>query len=86
MERALSGMPRRESHPDGDWFVRPVAGSAAAKTYRCPGCDQEIPSGVPHLVVWQADDLLGEASAVHDRRHWHRPCWTARGRRRRGRH
>lgn len=82
--RALSGGARRQSLPDGEWFVRPVAGSGADKRYRCPGCDQEVPPGVAHLVVWAADDLLGEASAVRDRRHWHRPCWAARTRRGRG--
>ncbi|MGE5288516.1 MAG: hypothetical protein ACM3ML_15220 [Micromonosporaceae bacterium] len=43
-----------ESWPDGDWVVRPVSGAAAAKTYRCPGCDQEIPPGTPHVVAWPA--------------------------------
>ena len=36
------GPVRRESGSDGDWLVRPVTGAAATKTYRCPGCDQEI--------------------------------------------
>jgi hypothetical protein len=79
--RALSGVPRRETHADGEWFVRSVAGPAASKTYRCPGCDHEIPAGVAHLVVWAADDFMGDVSAMGDRRHWHRPCWDARGRR-----
>ena len=30
------------------WRARARAG----KRYRCPGCDQEIPSGVPHVVAW----------------------------------
>jgi hypothetical protein len=47
---------------------------AAAKTYRCPGCDQEIRSGTGHVVAWPADD-------PDDRRHWHAPCWAARDRR-----
>lgn len=81
LDRALAGTTRRESHADGDWFVRPVPGPAASKTYRCPGCDHEIAPGVPHLVVWSADDVLGDASAMGGRRHWHRPCWTARARR-----
>jgi hypothetical protein len=67
---------RIEVGPDGyDYEVRPVAGSRAVKTYRCPGCDHEIRSGTPHLVVWPAD--LGE-NAVDERRHWHSPCWTHR--------
>ena len=59
---------------DGEWVVRPVTGAAAAKDYRCPGCDQEIRVGTPHLVAWPAD-------APDERRHWHSPCWHARGRR-----
>ncbi|MGE2716661.1 hypothetical protein ACQI4L_21610 [Mycolicibacterium litorale] len=67
---------RIEVGPDGyDYEVRPVAGSRATKTYRCPGCDHEIRPGTAHLVVWPAD--AGEA-AVDDRRHWHTPCWTHR--------
>jgi hypothetical protein len=74
--RPLPLARRIEIGPDGyDYEVRPVAGSRATKTYRCPGCDHEIRPGTAHLVVWQAD--LGE-SAVEDRRHWHTPCWTNR--------
>jgi hypothetical protein len=64
-----------EAAPDGDWVVRTVSGEAAAKTYRCPGCDHEIAAGTPHVVAWR----VGEES---NRRHWHRPCWIARDRRR----
>jgi hypothetical protein len=76
--RALSGVERRETHPDGEWFVRPVNGGVSQKAYRCPGCQQEIPPGVSHLVTWPADGMLD----VSDRRHWHTPCWRARARRR----
>ncbi|MEW1863054.1 ATP/GTP-binding protein [Streptomyces sp. NPDC088194] len=58
-----------------EWVVRPIAGSASAKHYRCPGCDQEIPPGVGHVVAWR------EYGGVDDRRHWHRACWNARDRR-----
>lgn len=66
--------PVTESHADGEWMVRPVAASAAAKVYRCPGCDQEIRPTLPHLVAWRP-------GAEDDRRHWHTPCWRARSRR-----
>jgi hypothetical protein len=69
-----AGIPVTESHPDGDWIVRAVTGDAATKTYRCPGCDQEIRPGVAHVVAWRPGD-------EGNRRHWHRPCWTARLRR-----
>lgn len=75
-----AGLTRRESAPDGDWVVRSVPGSAAAKDYRCPGCQQLIRVGTGHVVAWPAD----EAGSVADRRHWHAACWAARGRRRPG--
>lgn len=58
-----------------DWVVRPIAGSASGKAYRCPGCDQEIVPGVAHVVAWREHD------GVDDRRHWHRACWNAKDRR-----
>ncbi|WP_328916210.1 MULTISPECIES: ATP/GTP-binding protein [unclassified Streptomyces] len=58
-----------------EWVMRPIAGSASAKHYRCPGCDQEIPPGVAHVVAWRA------YGGVDDRRHWHRACWNAKDRR-----
>ncbi|MGI5125443.1 hypothetical protein ACQEVB_01385 [Pseudonocardia sp. CA-107938] len=73
---------RVESGPDGDWYVRTVTGTAAAKDYRCPGCDQVIARGIAHVVVWSAE----EHGSLADRRHWHSPCWAARLRRRPGRH
>lgn len=63
-----------ESHPDGEWVVRPVAASKSGKTYRCPGCDQEIVPSLSHIVAWRPGD-------EDNRRHWHTPCWRARGRR-----
>jgi hypothetical protein len=62
--------------PDGDWVVRQVPGAAAAKTYRCPGCDQELLPGTAHLVVWPA-----HAPGPEERRHWHNACWQRRPRR-----
>jgi hypothetical protein len=70
------GLQRTESWQGEEWFVRMVSGAAAAgKRYRCPGCDQEIPSGVPHVVAWP------EYGGVDDRRHWHKACWNAKDRR-----
>jgi hypothetical protein len=58
-----------ETDPGGEqWLVRRIAGANAAKPYRCPGCDQTIALGSPHVVVWQPD-------RVDERRHWHSPCW-----------
>jgi len=67
---------RVEEGPDGyDYEVRPVAAARATKTYRCPGCDQEVKPSTAHVLVWPAD--AGE-SAVDDRRHWHTSCWANR--------
>lgn len=72
-----------EPGPDGDWYVRRVPGGSSVKTYRCPGCDQLLPSGTPHVVAWPADGI-GGTGGVEDRRHWHQSCWNARHRRRPG--
>lgn len=58
-----------------DATVRAVSGEKG-KAYVCPGCNQEIRPGTPHLVVVEREDLEG-------RRHWHTPCWR-RDLRRRG--
>ena len=50
----------------------------ARKTYLCPGCQQDIATGLGHVVVVPRD-------APDLRRHWHRPCWTHRQTRRPGR-
>lgn len=70
------GPPQTEEWPDGTWVVRRIPGAAATKMYRCPGCDQEIMPGKPHLVVWP-EPTPGPA----ERRHWHNACWQRRPRR-----
>jgi hypothetical protein len=67
---------RREDWRGEEYVIRGVTALGAAKAYRCPGCDQEIRTGLPHLVVWPACD-----AAASDRRHWHSTCWAARERR-----
>ena len=64
--------------PTGDVEVRRVQPYQAVKTYRCPGCNQDIAAGTGHVVVvpLEAPDL---------RRHWHSTCWGNRDRRRPGR-
>ncbi|AJE42555.1 hypothetical protein [Streptomyces nodosus] len=70
------GLQFTESWGGEQWCVRHVAGgSTEGKSYRCPGCDQVIPSGVPHVVAWP------EHSGVDERRHWHKACWNAKDRR-----
>ncbi|HVA62060.1 MAG TPA: hypothetical protein VNG13_16215 [Mycobacteriales bacterium] len=66
-----------EEGADGDWVVRRLAGRAG-RTYRCPGCDQEFSSTLPHVVVWPAS---GAFAGSESRRHWHTVCWQRRDRR-----
>jgi hypothetical protein len=63
---------------NGEVEVRRIQPFQATKTYRCPGCQQDIGPGTGHLVVIPLD-------AVDLRRHWHHPCWAHRDRRRPGR-
>lgn len=68
-----SGVDRVEEWPDGDWKVRHLTGASSTKSYRCPGCEQEIPPGKPHLVSWPA-----WRGGDEERRHWHTACWRKR--------
>lgn len=61
-----------------DVEVRVVHPFQAGKDYLCPGCQQTVPAGTGHLVVVPRSD-------IDMRRHWHRPCWEQRYRRRPGR-
>jgi hypothetical protein len=69
--------PTRHERIEGEFRVRHLTGESSTKVYRCPGCDQEIRPGMPHVVVWPLEDYGDES----DRRHWHTSCWNARGRR-----
>lgn len=73
-----SGHNTAVTKSDGRWIVRSVAGAAAVKRYRCPGCDQLIAAGTPHLVVWPEIPRLTSDSGLEDRRHWHTACWHRR--------
>ncbi|WP_051084462.1 hypothetical protein [Salinispora tropica] len=75
--RLRQGAESVQQWRDGDWQVRLISGGASVKTYRCPGCDQEIRPGVAHVVVWPAQGW----GDLTDRRHWHSGCWRARDRR-----
>jgi hypothetical protein len=78
----LGGHQVAETKADGEWLVRSVTGSATAKSYRCPGCQQLVAPATPHLVVWPADPSLLAAlsgdEALDERRHWHTGCWRRR--------
>ena len=63
-----------EEHADGFYKVRRITGSSSTKPYRCPGCDQLIPTATPHVVAWPEDD-------IESRRHWHTPGWAKKAHR-----
>jgi len=66
------------SDEDPDLEIRFIHPFQARKTYLCPGCNHDIAAGVGHMVVVPR-------AAPDDRRHWHKPCWENRARRRAGR-
>jgi hypothetical protein len=75
-------MPTPDGH-DATLDVEPVIVQRvqpyqARKTYLCPGCHQNIPPRLGHLVV------VPETNP-DDRTHWHHACWPMRYRRRPGR-
>jgi hypothetical protein len=76
-ERVRRGVESVQTWRDGEWMVRSIPGEASTKGYRCPGCEQEVRAGVPHVVAWPADGRCD----LSDRRHWHAGCWQARDRR-----
>ncbi|MFG1910280.1 hypothetical protein [Kribbella sp. NPDC048928] len=75
----LGGTQSREVKAGEEWNVRRVSGSASAKSYRCPGCDQQILPATPHVVVWPDNPSLlgaiGGVQSLDERRHWHTACW-----------
>lgn len=83
-ERPAPGdAPERPKGVAPDWaategFTVRASTGEQGKTYRCPGCQQQIRPGLPHLVVMDEGDL-------GSRRHWHTPCWQREQRRRFGR-
>ncbi|MCS4534861.1 hypothetical protein [Corynebacterium sp. HS2168-gen11] len=56
------------------YLMRLMGSNAAQKFYICPGCNQNIPPGITHVVAWPRDYGHG----LDDRRHWHRACWDRR--------
>ncbi len=77
VERALGGLTTRQTFGGRDWHVRRLTGATSERAYVCPGCQQQVGPGTPHVVVWPAEGVGG----IDHRRHWHTPCWAARNRR-----
>ena len=55
--RIQGGATREDTYAGGRWTVRAVTGASATRPYLCPGCQQDIPPGLPHVVVWPADGV-----------------------------
>ncbi|WP_299518535.1 hypothetical protein [uncultured Serinicoccus sp.] len=62
------------------WAVRRVRPNDSGRSYRCPGCQQEVRADVAHTVAWPTEGM----QQAENRRHWHTVCWSARERRRPG--
>lgn len=77
MGRLGRGGTTTEMYAGQRWTVRRLTGESSERAYFCPGCEQDIVPGTPHVVAWPEEGVGG----VGDRRHWHTPCWTARERR-----
>lgn len=75
VERLSFGIARTEVRRGIEWRIQPVSAAKAVKEYTCPGCGGTVVPGTAHLVAWRADSIMGEASALADRRHWHSKCW-----------
>lgn len=59
----------------GTFLVRDVPADRALKPYTCPGCSNQIPAGMAHVVAWPEIPGFGSDSGLDDRRHWHKHCW-----------
>jgi hypothetical protein len=68
------GETTTEPYAGSLWTVSRVSGVRATRAYRCPGCQQQITVGTPHVVAWPAEGVGG----LGDRRHWHTACWSRR--------
>lgn len=73
--RIRGGARRTEVRRGIEWTVQPIRPERALKPYTCPGCGREVAVGTAHVVVWRADSIMGDDSALAERRHWHTPCW-----------
>ncbi|WP_344784199.1 hypothetical protein [Microbacterium kribbense] len=74
-EQFVAGFTRTEVRRGSQWTVQPVSAAHAQKVYTCPGCGAPVEVGTPHLVIWRADGILGDAADLAGRRHWHTHCW-----------
>lgn len=79
VERLRGVVSRIERGPGGeDYHV--ATPRPTDKTYTCPGCGQDIPGDVTHVVAWATDGIFGAEAAASARRHWHTQCWATFGR------
>ncbi|GAA1893026.1 hypothetical protein [Lapillicoccus jejuensis] len=73
----IGGVTSTERYAGTLFTVRRVSGATGAsaeRAYLCPGCQQDVLPGTPHVVAWPAEGVGG----LGDRRHWHSGCWQRR--------
>lgn len=70
-------MRRQVETADGTWSVQKVRGNDSGRMYVCPGCHQELPASLDHVVAWRVGEPWG-ADGVENRRHWHTGCFRRR--------
>ncbi|WP_193128403.1 hypothetical protein [Gulosibacter sediminis] len=75
LDRIRGGLRRTEARRGREYTVQQVSAERALKVYTCPACNLEIPIGQAHVVVFSADNIMGDDAAIADRRHWHSHCW-----------
>ncbi|KWZ74117.1 MAG: ATP/GTP-binding protein [Winkia neuii] len=73
--RRLASMPRTQVRAGNTYQVQRLP--AAEKEYVCPGCNNTIAIGSPHVVAWITEGAFGLDQGVDSRRHWHPYCWNA---------
>lgn len=66
---------RKDTVRGTTYIVRTIRAGRSHKDYRCPGCNQLIPSGTAHVVTWPETPPLIYDSGLEVRRHWHTSCW-----------
>lgn len=76
LSQLLVGWRRTETKRGRTWIVQPIGAGRSEKAYVCPGCSRPVVAGAAHIVCWPADSVLGDESALADRRHWHTGCWN----------
>ena len=77
--RIQGGATREEAYAGGRWTVRAVTGASATRPYLCPGCQQDIPPGLPHAIAAAVGPVEMIELLDRDGRRAHHPTARAAG-------